>query len=72
MAKDPQGCVSHFFTQMITEIKRVSSRPGSSDTERAQSSSSINLRLFLLLDSPLLCLLGNQGEDTDMVLAMVK
>lgn len=67
MAKDPQGCVSHFFTQMITEIKSLSSRPESSDTERAYSSSSVNLKLFLLLNSPLLCLLGSEGEDTDMV-----
>lgn len=71
MAKDLQVFVSHSFTQMITEIKCVSSRLGSSGTETAYSSSSINLKLFPLLNSPLLCLLGNEGEDTDLVFAWI-
>jgi len=59
-AKDLQGCLSHFVTQPTAGIKCVSSRLGSSGTERAQSGSSVNLKLFLLLNSPLLCLLGNE------------
>lgn len=49
MAKNLQGCMSHFFIQTITEIKCVSSGPGSCGTERTQSSLSVNLKVFLCL-----------------------
>lgn len=46
-------------------------RPGSGGTERAYSSSSINLKLFLLLNSPLPCFLGSEEEDTDLFFAWI-